>query len=257
MAGQLALPSGSPLSHRAAAGILGLDGLDRRRLCPEFIVDPTGRHHCWAINGRQVVTHRYKAIPMDVMWTGPILHTGPLQTIRDLALMDEPDLLEHRVESGLSLGLVDEEQLWKVALLPGIRDGGRLEFVLVRRGRGTPATESYLETVAVQVIRICEKAPTPLRQYLILVNGRVLCRLDLAWPAVRLYAEVDGRAFHDIDDRSFHHERWRQRQLTALGWAPAPLTARDLLRYPVATARDIDRIYVTRAAELGLGPIGR
>jgi very-short-patch-repair endonuclease len=94
--------------------------------------------------------------------------------------------------------------------------------------------------------------PTAKRQYPIVIDGRIVFYLDLAWPEIRLYAEVDGRAFHDIDDASYNHDRRRQRQMTALGWQRVPLTALDLLRYPKATADDLDRCYITRARELGV-----
>jgi very-short-patch-repair endonuclease len=185
-------------------------------------------------------------------FTGPLRHTGPLQTFADLATIESRKLLEYRVESGLRLGLVAESELWALASRYGLRDQGRLEFVLRQRGRGTPPTGSYLETVAVRVVRTCRVTPTAVRQYPIVIDGRIVFYLDLAWPEIRLYGEVDGRAFHDIDDASYHHDRRRQRQLTALGWQRVPLTARDLLRYPKATADDLDRCYVTRASELGV-----
>jgi hypothetical protein len=246
MAAQLHLPGSPPLSHRAAAAILGLDGVDRRVAPPEFIVARNRGHYqdCWLI-------HRRRRLPDDVMFTGPLLHTGPLQTFADLASLESRELLEYRVESGLRLGLVTEDGLWDLAARPGIGNGGALDFVLKQRGRGTPPTGSFLETVAVRVIRTCRVMPTAIRQHPIVIDGRIVFYLDLAWPDIRLYAEVDGRAFHDIDDASFHHERRRRRQLTALGWESIPLTARDLLRYPKATTRELDNIYITRAREVG------
>jgi hypothetical protein len=245
MAGQLHLHGNPPLSHRAAAAILGLDGVDHWVAPPEFIV-VHGRGHRqdrWLI-------HQRDKLPTDLMSTGPLLHTGPLQTFADLATIESKKLLEYRVESGLRLGLVTEDQLWALAARPGLRDCDRLEFVLQQRGRGTPPTGSFLETVAVRVIRTCKVMPTPVRQYAIRIGRRVI-HVDLAWPEVRLYAEVDGRAFHDVDDASFYDDRWRTRQMSALGWLPIPLTARDLLRYPKNTGRELDGIYVTRAREVG------
>jgi hypothetical protein len=37
----------------------------------------------------------------------------------------------------------------------------------------------------------------------------------------------------------------------AHGWAPAPFTARDLVRHPAASARELDRIYAARTTEIG------
>jgi hypothetical protein len=245
MAAQLYLPGSPPLSHRAAAAILGLDGIDRWIAPPEFTVVRNRGHHQdrWLI-------HQRKCLPDDVMFTGPLLHTGPLQTFADLASIESTKLLEYRVESGLRLGLVTEGQLWDLAARPALGNERALEFVLKQRGYGTPPTGSFLETVAVRVIRTCHVMPTALRQYPIVIDGKIVFYLDLAWPQIRLYAEVDGRAFHDIDDASFHHERRRRRQLTALGWESIPLTARDLLRYPKATTQELDSIYIMRAAEV-------
>jgi hypothetical protein len=247
MAAQLQLPGCPPLSHRAAAAILGLDGVDRWVAPPEFLV-LRGRGH----TADRWLMHQRQNQPNDVMFTGPLRHTGPLQTFADLVTIESKKLLEYRVESGLRLGVVTEEQLWALATSYGLKDEGRLQFVLRQRGRGTPPTGSNLETVAVRVVRTCEVTPTAIRQYPVVIDGRIVFYLDLAWPEIRLYAEVDGRAFHDIDDASFHHDRRRQREMTALGWQRVPLTARDLLRSPSATARDLDRCYITRASELGV-----
>jgi hypothetical protein len=246
MAAQLYLPGSPPLSHRAAAAVFGLDGIDRWIVPPELIV----ARNCGHCQDRWLI-HRRQRLPDDVMFTGPLLHTGPLQTFADLASVESKKLLEYRIESGLRLGLVTEDELWDLAARPGIGNDGALEFVLNQRGRGTPPTGSFLETVAVRVIRTCRVMPTAIRQYPIVIDGRIVFYLDLAWPHIRLYAEVDGRAFHDIDDASFHHERRRRRQLTALGWESIPLTARDLLRYPKPTSRELDEICITRAKEVG------
>lgn len=243
LAAQLCLGGGVPLTCRAAAAILGLDGVDRRTVTPELTLPLSRRHDRWRL-------HRCVIVPAELTSTGALVHTTPARTLVDLGTVCADDEVEVAVESALRLELVTEADLTALAT-SGRHGAPRLRRVLERRPPGSPPTESRLETVAIQVLRSCGSMPAPQRQVPVQVDGQQRFRLDLAWPAVRLYVEIDGRAWHDIDDESFHYERWRRRQLVALGWAPAELTAQDLFTHPAATTREVERLYRRRCAEIG------
>jgi hypothetical protein len=68
-------------------------------------------------------------------------------------------------------------------------------------------------------------------------HGRLVGRLDLAWPAVKLYLEYDGRVAHS-GDLAFHRDRRRQNELLALGWVCLRITSQDL-RSPRALANRV------------------
>lgn len=244
LAAQLSAGGAAVLSHRAAAAVLGLDGIDPDATEPELTGALDLRHERW-------IVHRRLRLASDACRTGPFVHTDAIRTVVDLATVISPNRVEAAIESALRLGLFDVAALRLAAEERYRRGAPRLRAVLLRRGVDQPPTESYLETVAVQLIRRCRGVPTPDRQVPIRIDGRVAFRLDLAWAPIRLFLEVDGRAFHDVSDEGFHYERWRRRQLVRTGWAPAELTARDLLAYPEATAREIEALVAARAREVG------
>lgn len=68
-------------------------------------------------------------------------------------------------------------------------------------------------------------APLPVLQYAILdLDGAFIMRPDLAWPELRRYAEIDGRAYHDAPaDRE--RDAAKRERARAAGWHG------DVLRY--------------------------
>jgi very-short-patch-repair endonuclease len=74
----------------------------------------------------------------------------------------------------------------------------------------------------------------PVRQ-----GGRLIARVDIAFPAQRLVIEVDGLAYHS--DRSrFQRDRTRQNELVNLGWTVLRFTWQDITADPdrvIATVR--------------------
>lgn len=67
--------------------------------------------------------------------------------------------------------------------------------------------------------------------YPVLMGGRLIARIDIAFPAQRLAIEVDGLAYHS--DRSrFQRDRTRQNELVNLGWTVLRFTWQDLTAHP-------------------------
>ena len=82
--------------------------------------------------------------------------------------LEATDLVELALESALRMGAVTESDLLALVrtLAPQRAGLAVLDEVLQRRGAGVPATESYLETRAVQVLR-SGGLPTAVRQYIV------------------------------------------------------------------------------------------
>lgn len=59
--------------------------------------------------------------------------------------------------------------------------------------------------------------PSPELQHVVTDEGKLVARLDFAWPAIRFAVEMDGYNFHS-DLRSFARDRVRGNDLTLLGW---------------------------------------
>lgn len=79
--------------------------------------------------------------------------------------------------------------------------------------------------------------PAPTLQHEIRDGGRFVARVDMAWPAVKLYLEYDGLVAHS-GELAFRRDRQRQNELLALGWVCLRFTAEDL-RAPRLLARRV------------------
>lgn len=86
----------------------------------------------------------------------------------------------------------------------------------------------------------------------VLVDGRVVAEVDVAFPDRRLAIEVDGWAWHSDAER-FRADRRRQNLLVGLGWTVLRFTWDDLINRPeyvVATIRrQLDRAKRQRGAK--------
>lgn len=89
----------------------------------------------------------------------------------------------------------------------------------------------------------CARAglPAPIPQFDVTAAGRVLGRVDLAWPESRLIVEYEG-AYH-FDDLQIRRDERRYECLIAAGWRVIRLSAPDL--------RDLDAVVARIARELG------
>ena len=67
--------------------------------------------------------------------------------------------------------------------------------------------------------------------YPVLLAGRLIARIDIAFPALRLAIEVDGLAYHS-DRLRFQRDRTRQNDLVNLGWTVLRFTWQDITADP-------------------------
>jgi very-short-patch-repair endonuclease len=65
----------------------------------------------------------------------------------------------------------------------------------------------------------------------LLVDGRLIARIDIAFPAQRLAIEVDGLAYH-ADRVRFQRDRTRQNDMVNLGWTVLRFTWQDITADP-------------------------
>ncbi len=113
--------------------------------------------------------------------------------------------------------------------------------VKVRGGLEVPHTDSLLETLAVQLMRDDPRLPTPTRQLPILdpETGRVVARVDLCWPALRLFLELDGQQHNDQPV----YDARRQNLVTAItGWRCARLTWDQVDRQQPETLNELAQL---------------
>jgi very-short-patch-repair endonuclease len=205
------------LSHRSAATIWGLDGIqsDGR---PELMI--AGVRHP---RSELVVVHRTLALaPDDVCRRDGQRVTRPMRTIIDLAAVLNEEALEIALESARRMRLVADHRLRRrLESLGGRGRAGATQLrALLDAVAGQPPAEYTLE---VKVARLLRRSalPQPVRQHRVRIFGRGY-RLDFAWPQLRVALECDGRMYHE-----FQRDRTRWRQLGASGWRVLPVTWAD------------------------------
>ena len=195
------------------AGVLhGLDGV---------VLDGVPRRH------RDVV-------PSTVVAAVPC--SSVLQTLVDLALLLDDDRWEQALESALRRRLVSTAEL---DVVTG-RGSARITRVLARRPVGAPPTESLLETLMVQLARTVPGLGEPVRQYEVFdASGSFVARVDLCWPDIGLFLELDGQHHRD---QPVYDARRETAVVAATGWLPGRFTWHEVTRVPRATARRLEAI---------------
>lgn len=150
-----------------------------------------------------------------------------LQTLVDLAATLSDDVWEQALESALRKRLVTMADL---ADLAGARSS-RARRVLARRPPQAPPTESLLETLMVQLVRTVPGLPAPVRQ---LEIPAARARLDLSWPDLGLFIELDGQHHKD---QPVYDARRETAVVAATGWLPGRFTWHEVVHLKTTTRR--------------------
>ncbi|HEX2272566.1 MAG TPA: type IV toxin-antitoxin system AbiEi family antitoxin domain-containing protein [Acidimicrobiales bacterium] len=242
LAACMAAGSGAVASHRSAAALWELRGVDWPR--PELTV-PIDRRpgvpgvtvHRSVMLGRPDVT-RHRRIPV----------TTPARTLLDLGAV-APELVEPAMEDALFRSLVSLSSLRRTLDRVGAHGRGGtavLRDLVDQRARGTAPTESPLEDALVALLRK-HRLPEPVRQHPVTVGGGRWLRLDLAYPAARLGIEADGRRWHS-GRADFQADRERGNLLVARGWTVLRFGWDDVGRRGDRVADDVRRLLQQRRA---------
>jgi very-short-patch-repair endonuclease len=159
------------------------------------------------------------------------------QTMLDLAALLDDDAWEQALESALRKRLTTLDAL---RVIPWRWPGAlRVGSVLGRRGSG-PATESLLETLMVQVARLVPGLHDPTRQHIVCwPDGTFIARVDLCWPELGLFIELDGQQHEDQPVYDAHRET---AVVAATGWLVGRFTWREVVRTPRTTARRLAKL---------------
>ncbi len=84
--------------------------------------------------------------------------------------------------------------------------------------------------------------------YQVHIDGRLVARVDFAFPAIGLAIEVDGFAYHSSQGR-FQHDRSRQNALVSLGWRVLRFTWYDLQEHPDQVLAQVRSLGEQRGAQ--------
>lgn len=225
---------GAAVSHRAAAALWELEGF------------PAGPVDLSTTGGRKapadrITLHRTSRLDRaDVTRIGPIPVTTPTRTLADLCGVLGRDNVEPALDDALRRGLTSLPRLqWAAERLGGRgRTGARLLGKLLNeRGRGWAPPASRLES---RVAGLLRKAglPPPVPQYEIRHRGKLLARVDFAYPDAMVAIEADGYRYHS-GRKAWQQDRFRRNALTSRGWRILHVTWQDLEARPSEVVAEI------------------
>jgi restriction endonuclease-like protein/putative AbiEi antitoxin of type IV toxin-antitoxin system len=233
MATALWAPEGA-VSHRAAAALWELEGCHPG---PIELSTTRGRKP----GGEWITLHRSSRLdPFDVGMVGPITVTTPTHTIVDLCGVVGREVVEPALDDALRRSLTSLPRLrWAAQRLGGRgRPGAMLLRDLLReRGPGSTPPASRLESRVRALIRH-GGLPDPSPQWEIRDRGRLLARVDFAYPEVKLAIEADGYRHHS-GRVAWQRDRVRRNALTSRGWRVLHVTWADLEDRPDVVISEI------------------
>jgi hypothetical protein len=189
----------------AAARVWRLDV--RRSNVVEVIVP----HAQWARSyGGRVVVHRSRSYSArDRVRCGEHYVTTKPRTILDLASKLTPAAFAQVVDDAIVRGLVTRGDL--IALANGGGNGGpqgtrRALKTALRPWLGETQLESVPEARFLRLL-LAAGIDMPVCQYKIVVEGKIVARVDFAWPHLRVALEVDGFRYHGTPKAHAHDSR--------------------------------------------------
>ncbi len=149
------------------------------------------------------------------------------RTVYDLAVRLRLDDLVPLVDSALAKG----------CRIPS-KDSRRRSSMKVASGLADARSESPLESRLRLILTRAGLAPEELQFRVADSSGRIVARLDMAWPRSRLGIEADGRGVHELPE-ALLHDRKRQNDLQELGWTILRFTWDDVVNHPAAVVAKV------------------
>jgi very-short-patch-repair endonuclease len=234
---------GAAASHRAAAALWKLDGF-----APGITELSTTRNLTCRAPG--ILMHRVNRLtPAETTVVSSIPVTTPTRTLFDLAGIVEQQLVEAALDDSLRRRLASLPRLrWAAREFGGHGRGGvsAMKQLLKERGPESPPG-SRLETRLIRLLRD-SRLPKPRRQYEIREGGKLIARVDLAYPEARLAIEADGYRYHSARS-AWQHDRVRRNALTSRDWQVLHITWEDLQLRPKEILGEIARTLSHRSPE--------
>jgi len=166
--------------------------------------------------------------------------TTPTRTLVDLCGVVEPDRVEPALDDALRRGLTSLPRLWWAAARLGGRGRSgarRIRELLEERSSATPIPANVFET---RVKQLLAKAglPEPEAQFEDRGRGRLLARVDFAYPDLKLAIRADSYRYHS-GRMAWQRDLARRNSLASRGWRVLHVTWEDLMTQPDALVAEI------------------
>ncbi len=235
---------GALASHRTAARLWKLDGSTMGR--PEIV---TPRHlRSWAPHLGHIheSTDLHLASPTE---RDHIPCTGLVRTLVDLGAVVPVERVQQACDDAVRRGLCTWDDLLEALVAHsrrGRRGVGALRAVL-DASYGSTVPDSRFNRL-VERLLLAAGLPQPSVEHVVRsVDGAFVARVDLAYPALRIAVELDGRRDH-LTSAAFEHDRRRQNGLELLGWLVLRYTWRQYADSPTRLVSDVARAIRIRSA---------
>ena len=211
-------------SHSTAARVWGIDLLHDDPGCHVTVARGRSRA-AWP----DVTVHRRRLAVEETRVVGGLRVTSPLRSVLDLSLTQPLAPAAVSTDSALRAGLVSRWALRHACVgLAAGQDRSRVARVV---RVVDPRSGSVLESVC-RVLFVEAGLPAPVSQFEVRgPDGRLLGRVDFAWPAHRLVVETDGYASH-ADRSRYRADRRRTNALVLEGWRVLRFSWEDVVHDP-------------------------
>ena len=239
MALVLRAPGRTWASHRAAAFLWGLEPDDE----PVAEVSTTA-------NVRHGHIHQVRQMPAgDRRALGGLPCTSIERTLVDVGTVVTPRRLEAMVVAACRRGATTTERLWaRLATPAGRRGPPHLRKVLDGWDQ-LAAPESALE-VSLRRLMKRHRLPQGEPQWVVTDRGRIVARVDVAYPDRMIAVEADGYRWHG-DAARWKKDLARRNALAQLGWRVLHFTWSDVRNEPERVAREIRNALRTSKSPAG------
>ncbi|MHB8512728.1 MAG: DUF559 domain-containing protein [Actinomycetota bacterium] len=218
MVALLAWGADTAISHRAGAALRSLSGFDEQLV---EITVPRERQR----QGPGLV-YRNQLPQIDISKIDCISVTTVARTLIDIASIATREQTEIALDDALRRRLISIPRLqWRLAKLGRGRAGvGTLRRLVEERRSGT-SPQSPFETLFFNAV-MRSRLPRPQLQYKVRHKGKVVARLDFAWPDQKFTVETDGYEWHS-GRIPWERDLSRGNILTLLGWRVLRVTWTD------------------------------
>lgn len=230
MAAVLACGPKAVLSHRSAAGHLGLRP-DNRARTDVTVPSRSARSRA----GIDIHVSRTLE-PQDVVVHEGIPCTSVARTLLDLAEVVNRRGVERAIDQAERLRVFDLRAVWEALSRAAGRRGAGVLRGLLSGYAGPTLTDRELEE---RFLALCRAAGLPqpaVNEWILLDGGAV--KADFLWRGERLVIETDGWESH-ATRRAFRGDRARDRRLLLAGYQTQRFTWDDVVYEPAEVGRTV------------------
>ena len=182
--------------------------------------------------------------PADVTRVDGIPTTNIARTLCDLGVVVDDDTVEAALDAAVRMGC---SMRWIIDTLdrvdrPGSSGTASLRRVLARPDREGRTPDSRFERIVQRAI-VGAALPQPVRQHPVFdVEGKLLGRIDVAWPDLKLGIEATSKRWHGGALNEVRRDLARDAAITDLDWklslTPSGAAAIDPATFAEVAARE-------------------